>query len=83
MCQHLHPTAYLRAAVVKDLDVRGEGLVHDLCGHVVAVSQVPQQRQHLQQQQLTVINKSSLWARFHSSVNTSLLWARFRSSVNT
>lgn len=36
----------LRAAVVQDLDVGTQGLVHDVHRHVVTVSQVPQQVEH-------------------------------------
>lgn len=34
---------YLGAAVIQDLDVSAESLVHDVHWHVVAVRQVPQQ----------------------------------------
>ncbi len=36
----------LRAAVVQDLDVGAQSLVHDVDGDVIAVSQVPQQVEH-------------------------------------
>ena len=38
----------LGAAVVEDLDVGGQGLVHDVCRHVAAVGKRPEQLQHLQ-----------------------------------
>lgn len=38
---------YLWAAVVQDLDVGTQRLVHDVHGHVITVGQIPQQVQHL------------------------------------
>lgn len=39
--------SHLGAAVIQDLDVSAERLVHDVHGHVVAVRQVPQQVEDL------------------------------------
>ena len=44
---HLLGLPVLRAAVVENLDVGGQGLVHDVQGYVVGVSQVPEKRQNL------------------------------------
>lgn len=44
---HLLSIPVLGTTVVQDLDVSCQSLVHDVCGHVLTVGQVPQQSQHL------------------------------------
>ena len=49
---HLLSLSILSAAVVKDLDVGRQGLVHDVDGHIGRVGQVPEQGQYLEEKQV-------------------------------
>ena len=77
-CTHTHTHTriymYLRAGVVKDLDVSIEGVVHGVRGTVVPVSQVPQQLQNLPREGRIVIQENSaaprqITMRMHSVLN--------------
>lgn len=56
-----------------------KGLVHDFCRHIITVSQVPQQRQHLH----TLSHNSFIFKSLNGRINPSCLVLFKKHSQNT